>query len=305
MPEYPDITVYCEALENRVRGERIEGIRFANPFLLRSIHPRPEDLRGRIVVGVRSVGKRIAIEMEGSFHLVLHLMIAGRLHWKPAGAAIPKKIGHAAFDFSSGTLLFTEAGTRKRASLHILQGADALASIDPGGLDVFRGSVEEFAGRLRRESHTVKRSLTDPKLFSGIGNANSDEILHRARMSPLQRTQNLTEGDIEALFESCRAVLREWTERLRNETGDRFPEKVTAFRPEMAVHGKFKKPCPVCGTAVQRIVYAKNECNYCPRCQTGGKLLADRAFSRLLKEDWPRTIEEWEEGGKKEGQRKK
>lgn len=299
MPEYPDITLYCEALVKRIRGEWIEQIRIVNPFLLRSVDPRPEDVQGRVVVGVRSVGKRIAIETEGSFYMVLHLMIAGRLHWKSRGAAIPK-IGHAAFDFSSGTLLLTEPGTRKRASLHVLQGSDALASIDPGGMDVFEGRWEEFAGRLRRERHTIKRSLTDPRLFSGIGNAYSDEILHRAGLSPLQRTQNLTDEEIETLFQSCREVLREWTERLRKETGDRFPEKVTAFRPEMAVHGKYKKPCPVCGTMVQRVVYAKNECNYCPRCQTGGKLLADRAFSRLLNDDWPKTIEEWEEGRRRE-----
>lgn len=299
MPEYPDITVYCEALEKRIRGERIEGFRFINPFLLRSVDPRPEDVQGRIVVGVRSVGKRIAIETDGSFHMVLHLMISGRLHWKPRGTAIPKKIGHAALDFSSGTLLFTEAGTKKRASLHILQGANALASVDPGGMDVLEGGVQEFSARLRKENHTVKRSLTDPRLFSGIGNAYSDEILHRARLSPLKLTQTLSDEETETLFRSCRDVLRAWTERLRKETGEGFPEKVTAFRPEMAVHGKYRTPCPVCGTMVQRIVYAKNECNYCPRCQTGGKLLADRAFSRLLNDDWPKTIEEWEEGRKR------
>lgn len=296
MPEYPDIIVYREGLERRIRGERLTGIRLMNPFLLRSVIPRPEEVTGRTIVGVHAVGKRIAIEAEGSFYLVLHLMIAGRLHWKPSGSAVPKKIGHAAFDFSPGTLLFTEAGTKKRASLHILQGVDALKSVDPGGMDVFEGGLEEFSARLRKENHTVKRSLTDPRLFSGIGNAYSDEILHRARLSPLKLTQKLSRQEIESLFRSCRDVLQEWTERLRKETGEGFPEKVTAFRPEMAVHGKYKSPCPVCGTPVQRIAYAENECNYCPRCQTDGKLLADRAFSRLLKDDWPKTIEEWEEG---------
>jgi formamidopyrimidine-DNA glycosylase len=299
MPELPDITVYIEAITRLAGGKRLERIRFANPFLLRSVNPRPEDVFGRIVVAVRRVGKRIVFEMEGENFLVLHLMIAGRLHWKLPGAAIPKKNGHAALDFSTGTLLITEAGTKKRASLYILSGRTALGEIDPGGMDVLSGSREEFAHRVRRENHTVKRSLTDPRLFSGIGNAYSDEILHRAQMSPLKLTKNLTEEDIETLFQSCRDVLLEWTDRLRRETGNGFPEKITAFRAEMAVHGKYNNPCPVCGTKVQRIVYAENECNYCPRCQTGGKLLADRAFSRLLKDDWPKTIEEWEGGARR------
>ena len=294
MPELPDITVYIEALEKRTVGQRLEKIRFANPFLLRSVSPQPAALEGKTVVSLSRIGKRIVFEVESEFFAVLHLMIAGRLRWKPPGAGIPGKIGHAALDFTSGTLILTEAGTKKRASLHLIKGRENLQDIDPGGMDVFLGTAEEFAERLQKENHTLKRSLTDPRLFSGIGNAYSDEILHRAKMSPLQLTRKMSRTEAGKLFGRSREVLLEWTDRLRKETGDGFPEQVTAFREDMAIHGKFGKPCPVCGTKVQRIVYAQNECNYCPRCQTGGKLLADRAFSRLLKDDWPETIEELE-----------
>lgn len=298
MPELPDIQVYVEALEKRIHSTSFQHIRFANPFLLRSVSPSPDDLRGRTVTGVRRLGKRIVLEFDRTLFAVIHLMIAGRLHWKPVGVKIPGKIGLAAFDFTAGTLILTEAGTKKRASLHLAAGEDQLRLLDRGGMDIERGTEEEFAQRLTTENHTLKRSLTDPRLFSGIGNAYSDEILHRAKLSPLRLTQQLTSDEIRTLYHAVRTVLSEWIDRLRRETGENFPENVTAFRPEMAVHGKFRSPCPVCGTAVQRIVYAQNECNYCPRCQTGGKLLADRAFSRLLKDDWPQTIEEWESGNK-------
>lgn len=301
MPELPDITVYVEALAKRTIGQQLEKIRLANPFLLRSVFPTPSAVEGKKVMGLSRIGKRIVIELESEFFVVLHLMIAGRLRWKPRGAGIPGKIGHAALDFSSGTLILTEAGTKKRASLHLVEGRRKLQDIDPGGMDLVACAVSEFAERLTRENHTVKRSLTDPRLFSGIGNAYSDEILHRAKLSPLKLTQRMSGAEIEDLLKKSKEVLLEWTDRLRKEAGDKFPEKVSAFRDEMAVHGKFGKPCPECGTKVQRIVYAENECNYCPRCQTGGKLLADRAFSRLLKDDWPKTIEELEEARMKRG----
>ncbi|MEX1140227.1 MAG: DNA-formamidopyrimidine glycosylase family protein [Bacteroidota bacterium] len=301
MPELPDIIVYCEALEQRTKGDTLKSIRLGNPFLLRSVTPQVSEVTGRKVAGLRRMGKRIVFHLEGDRYLVLHLMIAGRLHWKPPGVKIPGKIGLAAFDFTSGTLTLTEAGTKKRASLHLVEGEENLKALDRGGMDVEAGAEEEFGNRLKSENHTLKRSLTDPRLFSGIGNAYSDEILHRAKLSPLRLTRQMTDGEVVNLFQCVRDVFSEWTERLRKEAGDGFPENVTAFRKEMAVHGKFNQPCPACGTKVQRIVYAENECNYCPRCQTGGKLLADRAFSRLLKDDWPRTIEELEAGNRLKG----
>jgi formamidopyrimidine-DNA glycosylase len=296
MPELPDIRVYCEALEQRILGTTLTAIRLGNPFLLRSVSPQPSELTGRNVTGVTNLGKRIIIRLEGSVFLAIHLMIAGRLHWKPPGVKIPGKIGLAAFDFSQGTLTLTEAGTKKRASLHVVAGAENLEALDRGGMVVEKGTEEEFAVRLKSENHTLKRSLTDPRLFSGIGNAYSDEILHRAKLSPLRLTRQMTDDEIGVLFRCIIDVFSEWTDRLRTQARGEFPENVTAFRKEMAVHGKFNQPCPVCATRVQRIVYAENECNYCPRCQTGGKLLADRAFSRLLKDDWPATIEQLEAG---------
>ncbi len=301
MPELPDIIVYCKALEERTLGATLEAIRLGNPFLLRTVSPQPSEITGRKVTGLSRMGKRIVFQLEGDMYMVLHLMIAGRLHWKPPGVKIAGKIGLAAFDFASGTLTLTEAGTKKRASLHLIAGEENLKALDRGGIEVVAGMEKEFADRLRSENHTLKRSLTDPRLFSGIGNAYSDEILHRAKLSPLRLTRQMTDAEIENLFRCIREVFSEWTERLRKEAGGQFPENVTAFRKEMAVHGKFNQPCPACGTKVQRIVYAQNECNYCPRCQTGGKLLADRAFSRLLKDDWPRTIEELEEARVKRG----
>ena len=295
VPELPDITVYVEALNRRVVGARLEDVRLKSPFLLRSVTPPISALKGKEVSGVRRLGKRIVFAFEGELYLVLHLMIAGRLKWRDAGKKPSGKIDLAAFDFSTGTLLLTEAGTKKRASLHVVAGDAALANFDRGGLEVLDASEDAFVDRLTSESHTVKRSLTDPRLFSGIGNAYSDEILHRARLSPVRLTRRLTPEEMHRLFDATRATLIEWTERLRAETGDGFPEKVTAFRDAMAVHGRYGEPCPVCGTPVQRIRYADNETNYCPTCQTDGKLLADRALSRLLKEDWPRSIEELEE----------
>jgi formamidopyrimidine-DNA glycosylase len=294
VPEYPDLTIYVEALDRRIRGEVLEKIRIPGPALLRSVSPRPSEVEGRRVESIRRMGKRLVFELEGEIFAVLHLMIAGRLHWKKAGIAIPRKRAHAAFDFPAGSLLLTEASTKKRASLHLVTGCAELDALDPGGLEVFATSVEEFQGALERERHTLKRSLTDPHLFSGIGNAYSDEILHRARLSPIKMSDRLTPEEIERLYRSTREVLEEWTGRLRDETGDGFPEKVTPFRDEMAVHGKFREPCPVCTTPVQRIVRASNEVNYCPGCQTEGKVFADRALSRLLGKDWPRSIEELE-----------
>jgi formamidopyrimidine-DNA glycosylase len=292
MPELPDITVYIEALASRIVGQSLERIRIAKPFLLRSVDPPISAAEGKRVTGLRRMGKRIVVELQDDLFLVIHLMIAGRLRWVPAGGKVPGKIGLAAFDFPNGTLIFTEAGSKRRASLWLVRGEQGLEQFARGGLEVLDADLAEFTDRLIQENHTLKRSLTDPRLFSGIGNAYSDEILHRARLSPIKHTKRLSEEEIQRLFDATRAVLVEWTERLRRESKGDFPAKVTAFREEMAVHGKFGKPCPVCGTPVQRIRYADNETNYCPRCQTDGKLLADRALSRLLKQDWPRSIDE-------------
>jgi formamidopyrimidine-DNA glycosylase len=297
MPELPDVTVYIEALEKRVLGARFEGLELGNPFLLRSIAPDPRELVGKEVVGLRRLGKRIVIGLEGDLFLVIHLMIAGRLHWKPGAArpSLPKKRGLARFDFSTGSVTLTEAGSKRRASLHIVRGESDLKALDRGGLEVLESSIEDFRRALARENHTLKRALTDPRLFSGIGNAYSDEILHRARLSPVTWTSRLTEEETERLYRATKETLVEWTDELRKDAGEGFPERVTAFRPNMAVHGRYRQPCPVCATPVQRIAYAENETNYCPRCQTGGKLLADRALSRLLREDWPKSLEELEE----------
>jgi formamidopyrimidine-DNA glycosylase len=301
VPELPDIVVYLECLRPRVEGQVLERVRLANPFLLRSVEPPLSAAEGRPVVGLRRLGKRLVLALDGDLFLVLHLMIAGRLHWKPRLAKLPGKMGLAAFDFGSGTLVLTEAGSKRRASLYLVQGEANLAPHDPGGLEVLEATEDQFRARLRSERHTLKRALTDPRLFSGIGNAYSDEILHHARLSPLAQTHRITDAEIGRLFHATRETLHRWLDRLRQEAGDGFPEKVTAFRPDMAVHGRFGQPCPVCGTAVQRIVYAENETNYCPRCQTRGKVLADRSLSRLLKDDWPRSIEELEEakGGRR------
>ena len=295
MPELPDVVVYLEALAPRVVGTTLERVRLASPFVLRSVDPPITHACGTTVQGLRRLGKRIVLVLGGDLFLVIHLMIAGRLRWKDRGAKVPGKVGLAAFDFTRGTLVLAEASTKKRASVHLVRGEPSLASFDPGGLEVLDATLDAFRGALARERHTIKRSLTDPHLFSGIGNAYSDEILHRARLSPVAMSDRLTDDEIVRLFEATRATLVEWTERLRAEVGAGFPEKVTAFRPGMAVHGRYREPCPTCGTAVQRIVHAENESNYCPRCQTGGKLLADRSLSRLLKADWPRTLEELDE----------
>jgi formamidopyrimidine-DNA glycosylase len=294
MPEIPDVTVYVEALRRRVTGEPLEGYAVLSPFVLRSVDPPLDKLVGRVVREVRRLGKRIVLAFDGELYLVIHLMIAGRLRWSEAGARLrpPGRIALATFTFPSGTLLLTEAGTTRRASLHVARGADALGAFDRGGLEVLEATREQFAERLARENHTLKRALTDPRLFSGIGNAYSDEILHRARLSPLKLTNRLSDEETARLADTTRAVLVEWTDRLRAETGDGFPEKVTAFRDGMAVHGRFGKPCPTCGAPVQRIRYRDNETNYCARCQTEGRRLADRALSRLLGEDWPREVPE-------------
>jgi formamidopyrimidine-DNA glycosylase len=292
MPELPDITVYEEALQRHIAGRTLERVRIAKPFVLRSFDPPVSEAAGRRVTGISRIGKRLVISLEGDLHIVIHLMVAGRLRWLEAGAKMPGRIGLASFDFESGTLLLTEAGTKRRASITLVKGHAALEAVDRGGLEVMSADLEAFAERLRRENHTLKRSLTDPRLFSGIGNAYSDEILHRARLSPVKQTRRMTDQEIETLFLATKAVLTEWTARLRAECGDGFPAKVTAFHDEMAVHGKFGQPCPACGTPVQRIRYADNETNYCPRCQTDGKLLADRALSRLLKQDWPKSIDD-------------
>jgi formamidopyrimidine-DNA glycosylase len=295
MPELPDITVYIEALEQRLRGAYLESTRISHPFLLRTFDPPISSLYGRRVVALRRLGKRIAIGFEADHWLVLHLMIAGRLHWLDSGAAARKGRGAlASFVFDTGTLSLTEAGSKRRASLYVFGSSQQLSAADPGGLEVLDATLEAFTAHLVAENHTLKRSLTDPRTFSGIGNAYSDEIFHRARLSPVALTQKLPPEAIRRLYEATREVLTEWTGRLRADAGGAFPEKVTAFRPEMAVHGRFGKPCPVCGTAVQRIRYAENETNYCPRCQTEGRILADRSLSRLLKDDWPRTVEELE-----------
>ena len=292
MPELPDITVYVEALERRIVGRRLERVRIANPFLVRSVEPPISEAEGQRVTSIRRVGKRIAIGLENDLWIVIHLMIAGRFRWLAAGAKVPGKLGLAALDFENGSLILTEAGSTRRASLFVVRGEAALEAIDRGGLEPLESSLVDFAERLTRENHTLKRSLTDPKLFSGIGNAYSDEILHRARLSPLRLTSKLTTEEIARLHAATQMTLLDWIARLRAEAGDDFPVKVTAFREGMAVHGRYGKPCPVCSTPVQRIRYASNETNYCPRCQTEGRLLADRALSRLLKQDWPRSIDE-------------
>ena len=294
MPELPDITVYLEALRQRIAGARLEHVQVLNPFLLRTAEPPLSSVEGKKVTGLRRVGKRIVIELEGELFLVLHLMIAGRLHWRPSGAKARGRNVLAAFELSTGVLSLTEAGTKRRASLHVVRGEAGLRALDPGGLDVMSANLAQFSARLKSENHTLKRSLTDPRLFSGIGNTYSDEILHRARLSPLAMSAQLSESNTERLFLATQATLVEWIERLRGEAAADFPEKVTAFRDAMAVHGKFGQPCPVCGAPVQRIVFAENEVNYCARCQTGGKILADRALSRLLKKSWPRSIDELE-----------
>jgi formamidopyrimidine-DNA glycosylase len=292
MPELPDVVVYIERLRPRTEGQCLERIRVINPFVVRSFEPPLDEAIGKRVTGYRRLGKRIVFCLEDDLFLVLHLMIAGRLHWKPNGAKPPGKIGLLAFDFATGTLTLTEAGTKRRASLHLVRGEAGLAAHDPGGIEPLDCTLAQFREAVRRENHTLKRTLTDPHLFSGIGNAYSDEILHRAGLSPLALTAKLPTEAIERLLTATKGVLGEWIERLGRETGDGFPEKVTAFRDGMAVHGRFGKPCPVCAAKVQRIRYADNETNYCPRCQTGGKVLADRSLSRLLKDDWPRSIDE-------------
>ncbi len=295
MPELPDITVYIEALEQRIGGHMLERVQIAGPFLLRTASPPIDSLQGRKVTGLRRIGKRIAIGFDNDIWLVFHLMIAGRLHWSEKRKVPDGRRTLAALDFDSGTLTLTEAGARKRASLHVVEGEAALQKLDPGGIDVMAATRDEFSAALTQENHTLKRSLTDPHFFSGIGNAYSDEILHRAQLSPVALTQRLKPDEITRLYEATRASLAEWIGRLRDDAAGKFPEKVTAFRPEMAVHGRYGAPCPRCGARVQKIQYASNETNYCAKCQTGGKLLADRSLSRLLREDWPRTLEELEE----------
>ena len=295
MPELPDILSYLTALEPRVVGKRLESVRLASPFLLRSVAPALREADGREVVGLRRIGKRIVFVLEGGLFLVLHLMVSGRLHWRKRGAKVGGRGALAAFDFPDGSLVLSESSTKKRASLHLVAGESGLAELDRGGIEVLGAGLPRFREALTRENHTLKRALTDPRLFSGIGNAYSDEILHRARMSPAKLTQRMTEEEISRLYAAVQAVLGEWVERLSADAGRAFPEKVTAFREGMAVHGRYGKPCPACGTPVQRIVYAENESNYCATCQTGGKLLADRALSQLLRGDWPKTLEELEE----------
>ena len=294
MPELPDVVLYIEHLTARVLDQPLVRVRLGTPFLVRSVDPPLAEAVGRRVVGFRRVGKRIVFELEGDLFLVFHLMIAGRFHWRPPGARVPGKVGLAAFEFPTGTLMLTEASSKKRASLHVVRGAAAVAAFDAGGLEVLDADLGAFRAALTRESHTLKRTLTDPRLLSGIGNAYGDEILHRARLSPVRLTRQLGDDEIARLFRATQETLREWIERLRREAGGRFPERVTAFREGMAVHGRYRQPCPDCGAPVQRIVYADNETNYCARCQTGGKLLADRALSRLLKASWPRHIDDLE-----------
>ncbi len=295
MPELPDVATYVECLKPRVVGQPLERARVKSVFLVRTVEPPLQAAEGRRVAHVERLGKRVVLALEGDLFLVFHLMIAGRFRWGAAGAGIQGRIGLAAFDFPNGTLLLTEAGSRKRASLHVVRGRDALDRHDPGGIDVFAATPDAFREALARGNHTLKRALTDPRLFSGIGNAYSDEILHRARLSPLAFTSRLSAEEALRLHEAAKTTLADWTRRLREEAGDGFPEKVTAFREGMAVHGRFQEPCPDCQAPVQRIVYAGNETNYCARCQTGGRLLRDRALSRLMKDDWPRTLAEWEE----------
>ena len=294
MPELPDIELYLNALAPRVLHQPLERLRIGNPFIVRSIEPPPTSIEGKRVVGLRRIGKRVVFAIEGDLFVVLHLMIAGRLRWRDRGAPIPAKVGLAAFDFPTGTAVLTEQGAKRQASIHLVAGAANLAAYDPGGLEVLDSAMPVFAERLTRENHTLKRALTDPHIFSGIGNAYSDEILHAARMSPMTLTSNLKDTDIARLHEATVRTLEHWIDRLQQETGESFPEKVTAFRDGMAVHGRYGKPCPVCGAPVQRIVYAHNEANYCATCQTDGRLLSDRALSRLLKQDWPKTLEDME-----------
>ena len=294
MPELPDITVYLDALRPRILGHEILGARVLNPFALRTVTPPLSSVVGKPVKTLSRLGKRIVLGVEGDVYVVIHLMIAGRLRWRVGDKKIAGKLAQAVFEFDTGKLYLTEAGSKRRASIHVVEGAGSLEQFDRGGLEVLDADLGDFAARLRSENHTIKRSLTDPRLFSGIGNSYSDEILHRAKMSPMTLTSRMTDAQIAELFEATKATLIEWTDRLRKDAGDEFPEKVTAFREEMAVHGRYKLPCPVCGSPVQRIRYADNETNYCARCQTGGRLLADRAMSRLLKQDWPRSIDEVE-----------
>jgi len=294
LPELPDIVLYLEALAPRVLNQPLERVRIGNPFLVRTPTPPIADAEGRRVVGLHRMGKRIVFVMEGDLFLVLHLMIAGRLRWRDRGAAIPGKVGLAAFDFPTGTAILTEQGSKRQASLHVIAGSRNLAALDPGGLEVLGSTLNEFAEQLTRERHTLKRALTDPHIFSGIGNAYSDEILHAARLSPMKLTDSLTDAELERLHDATIETLEKWVERLRDEAAGAFPETVTAFREGMAVHGRYRQPCPVCGSPVQRIVYATNEANYCASCQTGGKLLSDRALARLLKDDWPKTLDEME-----------
>jgi len=295
MPELPDIKLYLRALQSRIVGQELKAVRLLTPFLLRTVEPPITAAAGRPVVGLERIGKRIAIVLDDDLFLVIHLMIAGRFRWTKPGVKPPGRIGLAAFDFERGTLLLTEAGTKRRASLHLIQGREGLTPFHRGGIDIYPATHEQFAAAMQRENHTLKRALTDPRILDGIGNAYSDEILHRARLSPLQLTSKLDDAGMARLHDAARATLTEWTDRLIAETGDKFPEKVTAFRPEMAVHGRYNLPCPDCGSPVQRIRYAENETNYCATCQTGGRVLADRALSRLLRDDWPRTLAELEE----------
>ena len=294
MPELPDVTIYVEALERRVLGATLERLRIGSPFVLRSVAPPVATFENRTVTRVSRLGKRVVLGFDEELYIVIHLMVAGRLRWRPQGAVIPKGRGLAALDFAAGTLLFTEEGKKHKAGLWLVRGTSELAAHDRGGMEPLDLSLDEFAAVLTRERHTLKRSLTDPRLLAGIGNAYSDEMLHAARLSPLQLTTNLDAGEMHRLYDAMRATLMSWTERLRAEVGDGFPDKVTAFRDGMAVHGRFRQPCPVCGAPVQRIRYAENEVNYCAACQTGGRLLADRAMSRLLREDWPRSLDEWD-----------
>jgi len=295
MPELPEITAYVEGFQRTIQGEVLQGVRVRSPSLLRTWDPPLDAAVGRRVEGVRRLGKRVVWNLEGELHLVFHLMITGRFHWRKPGAAVPRKRAHGAFDFPRGALLLTEQTTHKRATLHVVQGAAALGALDPGGIEVLDASLEDFRGALLAENRTLKRALTDPRVFSGIGNAHSDEILLAARLSPLQRTGNLVEGELERLYRATRSSLTEWIERLRRETGEGFPETISAFHPAMAAHGKYGEPCPRCGSPIQRIRYADRETNYCAVCQTGGKVLADRGLSRLLGDDWPRTLDELEE----------
>jgi formamidopyrimidine-DNA glycosylase len=294
MPELPDIALYLHALEERIVARRVSAIRLASPFLLRSVDPPLSSVVGRSITALHRLGKRIVFEIEGDVFLVVHLMIAGRFRWRPPGARIPGKIGLLAVDFEHGTLILTEAGTRRRASLHVVAGRAGLAEHDPGGLDVLGADVGAFRSALQESNHTLKRALTDPHLFSGIGNAYSDEILHAARLSPFKQTGSLTDEEVQRLYDATRQTLTQWIARLQAEAGDAFPEKVTAFHDGMAAHGRYGQPCPTCGALIQRIVYADNESNYCANCQTAGRLLADRSLSRLLRDDWPRTLEELE-----------